>query len=212
MGEYSGSIDEGMKQIASCLYRELSKNHAVLKLDIRTIFQPSTWNNARKFKPEIIHYLLGPSFVSLIVTKALSWYCGGAKTVVSAVMPSIPRFLERLVFLVRPHLVLTQSKRTEARFARVGCRVASLSNGIDLEKFQPVTRKQRDRLREKYRVAKDKYTILHVGSIKRKRNLNVLENLQAGDNQVLIIGSTSMKMEPGDPLIMLRNLSSPESK
>jgi len=195
VGEYSGNIDEGVRQVASSLYGELSRNHKVLNLDIRTIFRFTTWNDARNFKPAIIHYLLGPSFLSLIVTRLLSVYCGGAKTIVSAIMPSIPHFLQKFIFLVRPDMILTQSREAEARFAGLGCRVAFLPNGIDVEKFRPASKEQRDRLREKYGVDKGKYVILHVGSIKQKRNLYILKNLQTSNNQVLIIGSTSMKAE-----------------
>ena len=50
-------------------------------------------------------------------------------------------------------------------------------------------------MRAKYGLDEGKFIILHVGSIKKKRDIQVLPGLQGGESQVLIVGSESIKTE-----------------
>ncbi|MEM2741205.1 MAG: glycosyltransferase family 4 protein [Nitrososphaeria archaeon] len=109
----------------------------------------------------------------------------------SAMHPSLPSFFKKLVSLLKPDLTLIQSYETESMFKRLGCRVEFLPCGVDVKKFTPVTAETKIKLRKKYGIEKEKFVILHVGSIKEGRNIQFLTKLQKEDNQVLIIGATS---------------------
>jgi len=195
VASFSGNPDEGMKKVALHLAGEMAKRHDVLKLDLAHLFSKGFWTAARGFHPHIIHYVPGPSLASLIVAKALARYCQDAKVVISALRPSLPSLSERIVPLLRPDLVLTQSYETENRFSGLGWQTVFLPNGVDTEKFTPVSSETKRRLREKYRLQEQKFIILHVGPVKKNRNLRTLDRIRGADIQVLVIGSTSERME-----------------
>jgi glycosyltransferase involved in cell wall biosynthesis len=74
-----------------------------------------------------------------------------------------------------------------------------IPNGVNIEKFIPVTDKTRLALREKYGARKNSFIILHVASVKRKRNLEIMKTLaRIGRNlQVIIVGRIGEKRDEG---------------
>ena len=71
-----------------------------------------------------------------------------------------------------------------------------MPNGVDLEKFVPVSKEIKSELRKKYEIDENKFVVLHIGHITKVRNLEVFKELQKRDtNQVVIIGSPSVRME-----------------
>jgi glycosyltransferase involved in cell wall biosynthesis len=85
----------------------------------------------------------------------------------------------------------------EKFFKRYGCEVCFLPNGVDTNRFTPASTEKKLKIREKYGVSAKKFVILHVGHIKRARNLEVLGELQKrnSDAQVIVVGGTSMPMD-----------------
>lgn len=67
--------------------------------------------------------------------------------------------------------------------------------GIDVTRFKPY--KAKYILREKYKIPKDIFVLLHVGHINRSRNIHWFKKVQEsfGKIQVLIIGSTSTEQD-----------------
>ncbi len=194
-----GSADEGMKKIAFSLYKRLSLHHDVLHLSLKNAFAPSFWKAARNFQPQIIHYVPGPSLRSLVLTKALKSYCRPARTVVSATQPKISFMGRGMLPVLKPDLVLTQSQDFEETLVSLGYNVTFLPNGVDTERFVPISLESKRELRTRHGVAPDKFVILHVGPIKSGRGLEVLSQIQdeAKDVQVLVVGSTSMTSSKG---------------
>ena len=88
IGSFQGNPDEGMKKVTLHLSRELSKRHEVLPLKIKSLFSVTSWKQIKDFKPEIVHYVHGPSFKSFLIVKAISTYYRRAKTVMSATHPA----------------------------------------------------------------------------------------------------------------------------
>lgn len=198
IGDYAENLDEGMKNLAFHLTYELSKRHQVLPLNIKKIFFRSFWRDIKKFNPQIIHYVHGPSVKSFIIVKAIAFYCGDTKTVMSATHPTPFSFSKKIIPLLKPDLILTQSYETEKMFINLGCKTEFLPNGINTKRFVPVSEDNKDKLREKYGLDKGKFIILHVGSVRQRRNIQVLNRIQRKENnQVLIVGSTSTLMEQG---------------
>lgn len=197
VSNYSPPLDEGMKNVAYHLGAELAKRHEVLHLSLDGLFSRVFWQQVKGFQPHVIHYVPGPSIMSLIITKALKVYCHGARTVMSATQPRIPGLLKIFLPVLKPDLVLTQSARTEEVLANAGYRTQFLPNGVDIERFAPVSADAKEKLREKYRLNKDKFIILHVGSIRRRRNMSLLTEIQweNKDYQVLVVGSTTTLLE-----------------
>lgn len=198
IGEYSGNLDEGMRNMAFYLARELSKNNDVLTLDlnIRNIASPNTWRKVRAFKPQIIHYIPGPTLISFAITRIMALVSSNARTILSASHPKLPPSpFNRIITWLKPDLVLIQSARTEQIFKNLGCHTRLLPCGVDTQKFIPASKKRKASLREKYGIAKDSFVVLHVGHVTRGRNLNLLERVQESGYQVIVAASTSIKVD-----------------
>jgi glycosyltransferase involved in cell wall biosynthesis len=196
LGDYSNDrFDEGMKNVASNFSKELSGKNDVVSLDINNAFMPSFWAKLKKFDPEIIHYVPGPSISSFFFMKKAGYCCKNAKLVMSAYHATSlkPRILIPLLRL-RPHLILTVSKETDIMLRQMGCHTKFLPPGVNTNKFLPIGQNEKDDLRAKYKISTDKFIILHVGHINEDRNIRILEKVQDETNQVIIVGSTTTKI------------------
>ena len=193
LGEYSGDFEEGMKNTTFYLSQELIKYHEVLLLNPRDIFSINFWKKIKKFNSQIIHYVPGPSVKSFVVVKALAFYCRNAKTVMSAIHPHLSSFPQKIIPLLKPDLMLVQSIDTEKMFNNLGCETKFLPSGVDVKRFVPVSIKEK--LREKYGIEKSKFVVLHAGSIKAGRGIEIFKKIQGEGNQVIILGNKSMGVE-----------------
>lgn len=191
LGGYSGELDEGMRKVSYYINKELSKTHQTLPLDVREVTSKSFWRNLKKFDPEIIHYIHGPSIKSFMLLKSISFCCRDAKTVMSAMHPGFSSLSKWFIPLLKPDMVLVQSIETEEKFKKLGCETEFLPCGVDVQKFTATTATVKEKLREKYGIDKNKFVILHIGSIKEGRNVQLLEKLQKENNQVVIVGAVS---------------------
>lgn len=195
VGDFSGPRDEGMRNVALALAEELSKSHDVLTLDVGRILAIAFWKDFRRFKPQVVHYLSGPSLKSFLVVKLLGINCRRAKTVMSATHPVPVPLAAALIPLLKPDLMLTLSAGDEETYRRLGIKTEFLPLGVNTERFSPVSLETKAGLRQKHGLTKDGFVVLHIGSIKEGRNLRALEQVQGSGGQVLIIGSTSTGME-----------------
>jgi glycosyltransferase involved in cell wall biosynthesis len=195
IGLKSQRLDEGVQKVGYHLAQGLSRRHPVLFLDVRKVYTPGFWKEIRRFKPHIVNSALGSTLPSFLLMKALHIY-NGTKTAMLVLQPSRYLFLwRRVISWLKPDLILAQSADIQEFFARLGCRIEFLPNGVDTARFTPVSRQIKEALREKYGVEKKKFVILHVGPLARGRNLSLLQQLQGGQNQVLVVGSTSLKKD-----------------
>ena len=186
-GHFVAEPDEGVRTVSKHIASELSRRHLVLESNIG---DPRAWRRARRFAPQILHFVLSPSNLGLLVARLLASYCSGAKTVMSAPHPD-PIWWGRLARLFRPDVTLVQSIESEQMFRRLGFNTAFFPNGVDCERFRPVLEHDKERLRDKYGIPREKYVILHVGPLTTQRDVRCLTRLQSGDNQVIIVGRPS---------------------
>jgi len=191
LGEFSGNLDEGMRIVSSHFAEELSNHHQILTSDIRNVFTKEFWRDIKNFDPIVIHYIHGPSIKSFVLLKMLSFRCRSAKTVMYAMHPDFSFLSKRFIPLFKPNLILIQSYETEEIFKNLGCKTEFLPCGVDIKKFKPATEETKEELRDKYGIDQDKFVILHIGSIKEGRNVQLLEKLQNENDQVIIIGAIS---------------------
>lgn len=77
----------------------------------------------------------------------------------------------------------------------IGVRAEYQTVGVDGNIYYPVSEEQKLYLREKYKVGKKAKVVLHVGHIRRRRNILMLKALQYSGYQVVVVGSTSMAYE-----------------
>lgn len=188
IGYFQQNTDEGIRNVTSHIARELSKNHEIIKIDINHFF--SQLSEIQHFKPQILHIFSGPSSILIfILLKMLTLKFKSSKVILSALQLGDIRFSFIVPFL-RPNLVLVQSSNSNQFFINHGCKTEILFNGVDTQKFYPAESEiQKESLKNKYGIPANKFVILHVGHIRKNRNVTLLQKLQKGNNQVLIVGS-----------------------
>jgi glycosyltransferase involved in cell wall biosynthesis len=183
---------------------ELSKYHEVLPLDIRFIKSNSFWKELKEFKPDIIHYIHGASLKSFILLKMISFYSRKSKTIISMLHPYFSSWSHFFIRFFGPDLILVQSDEVENMFKNCKCEIKFFPlGGVDTTKFNPEILKKKEELRIKYNIETDKFIILHVGSIKKGRNISFFEKVQNVSSQVLIIAPVSTGLD-NDQLLKLK--------
>jgi glycosyltransferase involved in cell wall biosynthesis len=185
VGHFKNDLDEGVRLVARNLAEHLRETkNSIQCLEISSV---SLARDLRRSRPEIVHFIISPTTQGLLVSKAVSLFVKDAKTVISAVHPSIPSI--GLTRLLKPNIVLTQAEDSERKFASVGFRTEFLPNGVDTNRFRPLGPEVRANCREQYGIPKDKYVVLHLASLKRERNLGIFERMQYVEGvQVVIVG------------------------
>ena len=133
---------------------------------------------------------------NLLLNKILKFYCGRAKIITSVQQPNFSTFSRVLIPLLKPDLVLVQSLETETMLASWGYRTEFLPNGVDSQKFMPVSSKLKQAFRQKYQVNTAKSVALHVGALRKWRNTDILSKVQQrGNNQIIVVASTTNPSE-----------------
>jgi glycosyltransferase involved in cell wall biosynthesis len=200
--------DEARKVMAHNLLPILAKECDVAFFDLQRLLSLDEWEKVKAFKPDVIHSITAASPFSFLLTRILQRMCKNPKTVMFS--PLIPfrgfshglwfafsSLLAPVVPLIKTDLVLTQSAEAEATYRRLGCDVMSfVYSGVDLNRFRPVSRAEKNELRARYEVESDKFVVLHVGSVRKWRNVECLKKIQEDDeNQVLLVGRPATKYE-----------------
>ena len=197
LGDFTGRPDEGMKNISMAIRDMLSIKHNVLALNSREVLTKKFFRKIRLLRPEMIHYLHGPTIRSLIILKVVKYLSGSRpKTIISATRPYFSIYSWWAVTLFKPDLLFTQSSGFEDFFKKKGCQVEFLPNGVDCDKFNSINETEKLSLRKQFNLLEDKKIVLHVGHIKANRNLEIFKKIQKLPNiQVIIIGGTTEKAD-----------------
>ncbi len=188
-----------MKIIAFRLEQELSRHHDVIHSNARrSLTSLQFWRKIRSFRPDIVHILLGPFVNTFMIARLLKIYCRGAKVVLSQLQPPTSGLLRwGIIPTLKPDMVITQSKKTAEQYANRGCRTVVLRGGVDMERFKPISPETKRKLREKYSIPQGEFVVLHVGHIKKDRNIQLLAEVQEKTgNQVVVVGGSAFKPEP----------------
>ena len=186
----------------------LAKKCDVTFFDLQRVRSLDEWKKVKAFEPDVIHSIMAASPFSFLLTRLLQTMCQSPKTVICS--PLIPfrgfthgpwfafsSLLAPVVPLIKTDLVLTQSAEAEATYRRLGCTVMPfVYSGVDLNRFRPVSDSEKEELRQRYEVESDKFVVLHVGSVRKWRNVACLKKIQEDDgNQVFLVGRPSTKYE-----------------
>lgn len=194
LGIIGDQLDEGMKNFGKNLHRALSAQGINTELfDISKIFTPSALSELRSFNPDICHLIPGPTLKGLTLLELLGRF-SGAKTVVSATHPHLASHNKRILSQLQPDLMLVQSSNSEQLFENAGYETAWLPSGVDTEKFRPVSETRQRDIRRELGLPVDDRLFLHVGHLKRERNVLELDTLSQFGS-VIVIGSPSTRQQ-----------------
>jgi glycosyltransferase involved in cell wall biosynthesis len=152
----------------------------------------------RRFRPDVVLYVprACASLLNFWRARILKRYGKAEKSVILALQPNELNFLSKIfVPLLKPDLIVSPSKKDCRDLEKMGCMAKFIPLGIDLEKFSPSTPKHKAELRRKYRLDDRTFIVLHVGHLNRDRNIQLLKQLQARGNQVVMVASTSIRKD-----------------
>jgi len=194
IGDFTGKGDEGLSQISKKISELVNDCYNVKNINTKDIFHIVTIVEIIKFKPDIIHYITGPTLRSFIILTILKLVLlNNVKTIVSATRPFFRRKYFNLLKIFPIDLIFTQAKKWEIVFKKAAIDTVFLPNPIDTNKF-----KNREflhtGLRRKYNLPYNKKILLHIGHIKANRNLRVFvekhDELVKRNFQVVIVSSS----------------------
>ncbi|NLO37247.1 MAG: glycosyltransferase family 4 protein [Clostridiaceae bacterium] len=90
--------------------------------------------------------------------------------------------------------VIALAKDSQTYFqSLLGTRAFYLKTGVDTDQFRPVTRDQKNALKERYGIPADMKVVLHVGHLKTGRNLDILQTVDAKYFILIVVSSLTSK-------------------
>ncbi len=199
VGDFSPHLDEGYKNTSHYLAKELEVKNTVIRLNVKRMGTIGFWKKLIKSDCELVHIVAQPTNSSFIFSRLVRWFLPHIVIVISALRAenyfihnTINPIQKWLIKLVQPDLILVQNSMGDRLFKQLNCPVASLPNGVDLNRFKPATAIQKQQLRKKYNLDPSKSIVLHVGHLHATRNLPILKALIEAKIQVVVAGSLYM--------------------
>lgn len=195
LGSYAGKLDEGMANVAYNIYFNLRAKYSNLHLlNVQEVGRLKFWKCIHNANPDIIHYIPGPTFKGLVLVKLIQ-VLTRSHSIISAIQPSLPstKFFNIAARFLKPDIVLVQSKKSEALFNSINYNIRFVPNGVDTDRFTPVSSTQKQQIRQKYGFNAEDFIVLHIGPIKGGRNQKSL--LQIHDAKILLIVSVTNPSE-----------------
>ena len=208
----SAPFDEGTKNIAFFLHRELEMkknvlsltkegnnvdNLKVIKIGLNKLFLNNKLRLLLKaYSPDIILYIPENSctFNSFLRAKILKLISGKIKVVMLGVQHVKYTYIQNILLtkFLKPDLLLLLGRSDVDFFVKKGMNVKILPPAVDSIKFCPAKEEEKKKLRAEYNIPQSKIVVLHVGHIKTNRNIECLLKIQKiNDMQVVIVSSTS---------------------
>jgi glycosyltransferase involved in cell wall biosynthesis len=193
LGSYRGRIDEGMANVSYHVYENLMLIYPKLSLlDIGKVWTWGFWREMNRLNPDLLYFVPGPTLKGLVLAKLLQ-ILTHSTLIVSATKPVLPKFFKKICRFLRPDLVIVQSPKSEKIFGDVGYKTIFIPNGVNTDRFAPVTPMKKTNLRKQYGFEENDFVVLHVGPLKKGRNQSALLRLK--DEKVILVTSISNPSE-----------------
>ncbi len=194
IGNYFSKTDEGFTKLSHQYYNYLSPKLNVKRLHTTKTLSFSSIVKIIRFKPDIIHYLTGPTIRSFIICFLLKTILlNRTIIVISATRPFIKESQFKYIRYLKPDLILTQADKWRKIFNKLSIPTVFIPNVIDIKRFKKMAIEKKI-LRKKYQLPQDKKLLLTVGHIRANRNLEILCDLQSElfskGYQLVVVGST----------------------
>ena len=172
--------------VPGCLCKAIQTNKLFLN---KLLFQ-----TLKQFNPEVILYIPYSSITIASLLRAWILKIFSRKSIiVLALQPRhYPNFSRYFIPFLRPDLLLVLSGKSQRYYQSLGFKVQKIPLGVDIDRFKPVTEKEKIQLRKKYNIPEDKKVVLHIGHLKKSRNIDSLVQIvQKEDIFLLLVTSTS---------------------
>jgi len=143
----------------------------------RLFLSPRLASRLRALSPDLVVYVPSASatLFSFWRARALQAMCPAARVAMVSLQPRPLGRLSRLLGrALRPPLAFAQAPWTMSVLQSLGGVVRFLPSGVDLERFVPVSQEEKEARRRRYGLPLHAFLALHVGPVKRGRNLEAL--------------------------------------
>jgi glycosyltransferase involved in cell wall biosynthesis len=204
-------IDEGIKKFVNSVSGPLAEMADLLVLAAgnagpvpesvqaapanRFLLSAQLRRTMRRFRPDIVVYvpIAAATRNSFVRCAILRTYAPEARLIMVSLQPRrYGPLSRRLIPRLSPDLTLVQSLVTSDSLNMLGCPTAVIPSGVDLDAFAPVDRHEKSALRAKYGLPPEGYVVLHVGHLKRERNVLLLNRIRSEVGcDTVVVGSTS---------------------
>lgn len=193
VGSFRGSPTEGLRNVSQQLSDALADQIDTKTVHTRELLLPATFRKIKDFCPDVIHYLAGPTSKSLLGLLPYRIIFQDSRVVLSATRPVLRLWDIVSLAVLSPDLILTQDPRWERMFHRLNVSCRQFPNGVDSDRFRPVPNGDQSNIRRRLGIAEDSPLLLHVGHIRRSRNLLLMVSVarQYGLS-CLIVGSPTL--------------------
>jgi glycosyltransferase involved in cell wall biosynthesis len=178
-----------MRKFAVSLRDELSKRAELMCTDPRSAMRTG---DIIAFKPDIIHYIPGPSPASLFILRRLKKKMPSATTISTITHPyfffGIPIFWK----LIPPDAVLTFSYSWRDYLSKYTKAPLIIPGAVDTGRYKPVTPSEKRSIRKELGLPEDAFIALHVGHMRRGRGLSKMASLVAkGITPVIVVSKST---------------------
>ena len=191
IGPPPGHLDEGMKNICWALASVL---HDDFGIETRFVSLLEAIKNTGQYAwANILHYVGGPSYRSVLYMAWLGWRIPDVRKVISFTNPRWSALGDALIRLFPPDcaIVLSSQWQKWGEEAGIPTRLLPIS-GVDLNRFRSVSAERKRSLKQRLGFPTDRIIVLHVGHLNVGRNLDPLLCFHShSDMQVVILASTT---------------------
>lgn len=183
IGTVNGKLDEGMRNVATHIGRELAETHSIISIHLKDF-------------SGIIKNMFQCDYVLICARADKKLYalsallCRFKPVGVVLVQPADSTYKKLNGFLSLPVTYFTISLSDAMRIPKVKKdQVKRIPVGIDSEKFRPLSEADRRRQKQELGLDVDKPVILHVGHCSRGRRIERLTQLQKSSYERIVITS-----------------------
>ncbi|MBE5922537.1 MAG: glycosyltransferase family 4 protein [Lachnospiraceae bacterium] len=212
-------IDEGCLKVANSLTKRIKRvakdttiisydrkpDYSDIHLSLNKLFLNKELLKLLCKKKEPVLYIpfASNTTASCLRTLILSFFCN-RKVNVLFVLRFPMKSMAKILLKLSGAKVIALSEVSFLFYKEVvGNRAIYLKTGIDTEKFVPVSKEQKQELREKYHIPKDKKVLLHVGHLKGGRNVDKLVGVDTQYYIVLVVSSVTEAEKDASIRVML---------
>ncbi|TCN72136.1 glycosyltransferase [Acetobacteroides hydrogenigenes] len=206
-------IDEGLKKFTYNFIHFCLKNLPESKVlaspsnldnqEIKTFKRSKTFLNLQLYR-EIYHYNpqriiyipeASSTFFSFIRVIILNLYACNAKVIMISSQKRKHNYLTQQFIKFGKFNLITFSKSGQIQYQNLGVNTSYIPLGVDTKTFEPCSKIVKMELRKKYNLNCTTKYALHVGHIKKNRNIDSLTALLDIGYKVIIVGSSSTEQD-----------------
>lgn len=178
--------------------------NAVVRLINRTleVLKCALSRKVRDSPPDVILYASRSSLTvpALVRARLVRVLCRAPVALVALQGGGVGVLRGRLARSLAPELLLVPTQ-AQLRLARnLGVNAACIWSGVDLERFRPAVPGEKEALRERYGLPRDRRIVLHVGHLREGRNLMALAPLAGEDGVTVVVLASGRRSVESDAL------------